>query len=57
MNTKTMTMQEFYDQYEKSDNDEIEKFRLELQKEGTKEKIVEKLNNLSPDSPAWTGWW
>jgi len=52
-----MTMQEFYDQYEKSDNDEIEKFRLELQKEGTKEKIVEKLNNLSPDSPAWTGWW
>jgi DNA-directed RNA polymerase subunit F len=57
MNTTTLSMQQFYERYENFDDDEIKKFRLELQKEGAKEKIIEKLNNLSPDSPAWTGWW
>lgn len=55
MSTKTMTMQEFYEKDVKEAKELYQKQQNEIEKDYRK--ITEKIRNISPESPAWSGWW
>lgn len=55
MDTLTMTMQEFYEKDVKETEELYQKQQGIAEKDH--KKIAEKIRNISPDSPAWSGWW